>query len=213
MNNSSKKYIETSSGKAFYPYNPAAEQIDINDIAHAISQLCRFGGHSKQFYSVAQHSILVSKYLRDNGESPVIQLYGLLHDATEGYMVDLPTPIKQLLPDYRAAEDRLHDIIWEALGLQKPTEEEWKVVKNADIQFQNYEATILLPVASWADKTVKLDYELKEELISDVKAEFLSLYHQLMRIVKPTPYQELLKGSSEKERVSFKWDCVEGELI
>lgn len=175
-----KEFIETSSGIAFYPYDPKEEQIDIHDIAHALSHLCRFGGHSKFFYSVAQHSILVSDYLKQEGHSPLIQLYGLLHDATEGYMVDIPTPIKQGLPDYKKAEDVLHDVIWNALDLPHPTKEEWAIIKEVDVLFQHHEANVLLPKASWANPAIRIDYlVLMQEIMSEVRDDFLELYKQL----------------------------------
>lgn len=179
-----KEFIETSSGIAFYPYSPKEEQIDIHDIAHALSHLCRFGGHSKFFYSVAQHSIFVSEYLKKAGYSPLIQLYGLLHDATEGYMVDIPTPIKQGLPDYKKVENALHCIIWNALGLPQPTKEQWATIKEVDLLFQHCEANILLPNASWANPNLHIDYlVLHEEKMSEVRERFIELYNQLTKVV------------------------------
>lgn len=176
------EYIETSSGIAFYPYSPRVEDININDVAHAISQLCRFGGHCRHFYSVAQHSIWVAKYLKEIGAAPIVQLYGLLHDATEGYMVDIPSPIKKQLNLYKRAEDKLHVLIWDALGIKQPSEEEWRQVKEVDVLLQHHEANCLLPKASWADKSIQLDIVMiQEEKISDVKEEFLALWEELRK--------------------------------
>lgn len=170
-------YIETYSGVSFYPFQPKVEDINIEDISHAISQICRFGGHCKHFYSVGQHSILVAKLLKDWGASTDVQLYGLLHDGTEGYMIDLPSPIKKHLPAYKQAENQLHDIIWRALDIRMPTEEEWKQVKKADILMQHHEANQLLSKASWADPTIHLDnIEIQIEQIEIVKERFLQLY-------------------------------------
>ncbi|MEX3623697.1 hypothetical protein [Viridibacillus arvi] len=185
MNPYSTDYIETSSGIAFYPYDPKIEDINVLDIAQSISQLCRFGGHTKHFYSVAQHSIWVYKYLKENGASPLVQLYGLLHDATEGYMVDLPTPIKKHLTKYKAAEDNLHDVIWDALKIKHPSCEQWKQVKEVDMLLQHHEANFLLPKAAWSDKTVKLEsVYIQEEKMSDVKEEFLLLYRGLINEIR-----------------------------
>lgn len=85
MNN----WIMTHTGKKFRPFSPRIEDIDIEDIAHALSNLCRFNGHTSKFYSVAEHSILVSELCPDE-----LKLKGLLHDAAEAYLGDVPSPLK-----------------------------------------------------------------------------------------------------------------------
>lgn len=104
--------IMTVSGKFFEFLNPQPEQIDINDIAHALSMKCRFAGHTLRFYSVAQHSVHVS-YNCD----PADALAGLLHDAAEAYLVDMPKPVKKFLPEYQMIEDRVQRAIFETFGL------------------------------------------------------------------------------------------------
>lgn len=85
-------WIQTFTGKKFFPLEPKVEDVDIRDIARALSLLCRFGGHCKEFYSVAQHSVLVSKHC-----DPIDALWGLLHDASEAYLMDLTRPVKHEL--------------------------------------------------------------------------------------------------------------------
>lgn len=94
-------FIWTASGKKFWPLDPRAEDICIADIAHALSNLCRFTGHVKQFYSVAEHSCHVAnvigeecKRLGRSKDMPQLMLAGLLHDASEAYLCDLSGPIK-----------------------------------------------------------------------------------------------------------------------
>jgi 5'-deoxynucleotidase YfbR-like HD superfamily hydrolase len=88
--------------------NPCPDEVDIDDIAHSLAHLCRFLGHTDGFYSVAQHSVTVSELVpaRD-------ALWGLLHDAAEAYLGDLPAPIKRepAMSAYRQAEDRLLGVI------------------------------------------------------------------------------------------------------
>ena len=81
------------------------EIIEIEDIAHSLSLICRFIGHTDSFYSVAQHSILVAQELRREGYDAKTQFIGLMHDATEAYLGDIPTPIKALLPYYKTLEE------------------------------------------------------------------------------------------------------------
>lgn len=119
-------WIQTATGRVFYPLDPRPEEIFIEDIAHALSNLCRYGGHCRDFYSVAQHSVLVSRALPDEHK-----LWGLLHDATEAYLVDVPRPIKRFLGGYEVAEDRLHVVIAERFGLPPEIPAEVKRVDNA----------------------------------------------------------------------------------
>jgi hypothetical protein len=108
-------WIQTYTGKRFDPLRPDPELIDIRDIAHSLSNQCRFTGHSQRFYSVAEHSIHVSNFCR-----PEDALYGLLHDASEAYLVDLPRPLKHdsdFGVGYRRVESRMQDAVAIAFGL------------------------------------------------------------------------------------------------
>lgn len=100
-------WFQTYTGKRFYPFNPRAEDVDVADIAHALSNICRFGGHVKKFLSVAEHCIMVSHLVPRED-----RLVALLHDATEAYVGDMVRPLKQGFPDYRAVERR----IWKCIA-------------------------------------------------------------------------------------------------
>ena len=104
-----KPFIETRSGLSFWPLKPKVGDILIGDIAHALANQCRFSGHTLYHYSVAQHSVGVSQLLDREGYSQVIQMWGLLHDASEAYLVDLPSPLKRHagFAYYKTAEKRL----------------------------------------------------------------------------------------------------------
>ena len=110
----SRGFITTYSGLRFWPLEPDPEKVYVSDISHALSCQCRYGGHCDKFYSVAEHSVSVSRLC-----APEDALWGLLHDASEAYLVDVPRPLKEL-PEfvaYRAAERRLQRIIAQRFGL------------------------------------------------------------------------------------------------
>jgi len=100
-------WTQTYTGRQFHPDAPERTDFNIEDIAHALSMTCRFAGSTKFHYSVAQHSVLVADWLYAETGHPFVALDGLMHDAAEAYLVDMPSPIKALLPDYAALEDRV----------------------------------------------------------------------------------------------------------
>lgn len=89
----------TFKGGRFYVLNPRAEDVDLEDIGEALSKQCRFNGHTLGHYSVAQHSVLVSEVLGENGWGYHLQMLALLHDAAEAYMGDVTRPVKAILDD------------------------------------------------------------------------------------------------------------------
>ena len=112
MGNPRGDWMQTFSGGKFYPLSPRVSEVVPADIAHALSLICRFGGHSQSFYSVAEHSILLSRSV-----SPENALWALLHDATEAYIGDMIRPLKYSMSEYRAAELVLMRVICERFGL------------------------------------------------------------------------------------------------
>jgi hypothetical protein len=118
--------IRVVSGQLFWPLDARETEIQLEDIAHALSHLCRFTGHTRGFYSVAQHSVLVSRLC------PVaVALQALLHDASEAYLGDVSRPIKHsgLFDAYRATEARLQALIYRRFGVAETDAPE---VKAAD---------------------------------------------------------------------------------
>ncbi len=105
-------WIQTYTGKKFDLLNPSPEMINIRDIAHALSQICRFGGHTQSFYSVAQHSLIVSECVQ-----PWDALWALLHDGCEAYCQDLCRPLKNMLPVYGHIERRIQMVVATRFGL------------------------------------------------------------------------------------------------
>lgn len=103
-------WIQTFSGRRFWPLNPRIEEVCIEDIAHALAMKCRFSGHSRDFYSVAQHSVIGSLHC----EEPK---WFLLHDSAEAYLPDIARPIKKSVTGFGEIEDRLLSIIAARFGL------------------------------------------------------------------------------------------------
>jgi hypothetical protein len=129
--------LQTYSGRSLNPLAPRAADIVVEDIAHALSMQCRFGGHVRQFYSVAQHSFLVSKAV-----PAADALWALLHDASEAYLMDIPTPLKETGPlaGYRGVEAQLQRLIYQTFGL---TGDEPASVRDADLALLLMEADVL----------------------------------------------------------------------
>jgi len=108
-------WIRTHSGKRFHILRPHVDEIDIVDIAHGLSLLCRFTGQTKAFLSLAQHCCTVSDLL------PVdLQLVGLLHDSSECWISDLNAPTKSILPQYKEIEYNIERVVSRKYGLQFP---------------------------------------------------------------------------------------------
>lgn len=136
-------WIQTYTARQFFPLEPRGEDLDLHDVAHALSLQCRFNGHCRAFYSVAEHSVRVARLL-----APELSLWGLLHDAAEAYLSDLPSPIKVQLPAFQRAEERLLELIAHRYGLCWPMPEE---VALADRRLLATEARDLMAPAptSW----------------------------------------------------------------
>lgn len=123
--------IETLHGW-FDPGNPV---FDINDIAHTLGMKCRFNGHCKRFYSVAEHSVLVSRLMEELGGDP---REGLGHDGNETYGPDVSSPQKQLFPDLRAYEDRVDKSLRMHLGLPLEKTSECKRADNIAVLIEAF---------------------------------------------------------------------------
>ena len=124
-------YLQTVSGRRVNPFDPALEDIDAADIARALGNQCRFGGHCRPFYSVAQHSVIVSELVEQRGGDAEDVFAALMHDASEAYLGDMPHPIKHRSPlgaAFKAAEEHLEAAIRARFGIRADVPE----IKRAD---------------------------------------------------------------------------------
>jgi 5'-deoxynucleotidase YfbR-like HD superfamily hydrolase len=155
--------IRTFTGKYVNVFEPKPEMFCIEDIAHALSFQCRFGGHLPHFYTVAQHSVHVSRKC-DCGNS----FTGLMHDVSEAYLVDIPRPIKLRLPEYQAIEDQLNKVLAQVFGFQYPfppdikeadkycLEDEWEWI------FMKRSSARVLSISASKQLFLERYYELKK---------------------------------------------------
>lgn len=132
---------ETASGIQFRLDKPDPAQVRLDDIASAISKLCRYDGACSRFYSVAEHCLLVADIL-----PPELRIFGLLHDADEAYSGDISEPARKAIGYRRAKrlEDQLQAAILQALGLPQPDEVEREIIRSADRLALRMEAYCLL---------------------------------------------------------------------
>jgi uncharacterized protein len=124
-------YLQTVSGRWVNPIDPDPQQFDIEDIARALGNLCRFGGHCRVFYSVAQHSVIVSELVEQRGGDVEDVFAALMHDASEAYLGDMPHPLKHrsaLGAVFKEAEDHLEAALREHFAIKPGVAE----IKRAD---------------------------------------------------------------------------------
>lgn len=177
-------WIETFTGNKFYYDSIDSNELYIEDIAHALANTIRFGGHAKHAYTVAEHSVHISNLV-----DPDFALWGLMHDATEAYMMDMPSPLKRFIPKYKELEDRLsnHIFDWFVSPTIKNLNPEkfldmFHRVKDADIKMLITERNQLFDNHSlWGLDDLFEPYDFKLNLWSHKQAEqeFLNRFKEL----------------------------------
>lgn len=172
-------WIQTFTRRRFWPLDPRAEDVTIADIAHALSNTCRFGGHTRDFYSVAQHCGVVSSLVADD---PRLRLPALLHDAAEAYLCDMPRPIKRQpeFAELKKIEARIEVVIAEKFGID-PAMLHHPDIKKADLVALATEARDLMDVTPNPGETWGLEppapFKIAPMDPKSAKSEFLAAFY------------------------------------
>lgn len=185
-------YITTYTGIHFVPTKPEISAIKIEDIAHALSLICRGNGHVKTFFSVGQHCVNCALEAEKRGYSRRLILACLLHDASEAYMSDVPRPFKQHLKDYIASENRLLDMIYTKYLGEPLTEEEQHQLKVIDDDLLYYDLRELLNEPSEGPEPelkIPLSYDFRP--FEEVENEYLKLFYRYFEEAEDKPSGEV----------------------
>jgi hypothetical protein len=166
-------WMATYSGLQIYPLDPRENEISIQDIAHSLSMQCRFNGHVKRFYSVADHCIKVSNLCSDENK-----LWGLLHDASEGYLSDMPSPIKRHMDSYKSFENNMQKVICSKFGLSIDMP---KQVHHFDLVLRSTEMRDLMDISGlyFGEGIEPLKEVLSPLTQEEAEQQFLELFYNL----------------------------------
>ena len=193
-------WIETSTGKRFWPLDPQPEDICIDDIVHGLSQICRYNGQCRFFFSVAQHSMNCAVYTKRLGLSARWQLLCLLHDAAEAYISDVAKPLKPFIPQFKEIEQNIQAAIYVALRVRPPNAIEASMIKQVDTIMLITEARKLMPFVEWGKWVdgVVPDEEMIicEKPIGDVERLFGATIKELLLEIKEKVAKRFKGGCS-----------------
>ncbi len=172
--------MNTYSGKIFSPIEPMETDIEIGDIAHALSQLCRGNGHLRRFFSVGQHSINCSLEAKARGYSKRVQLALLLHDASEAYIADMIRPVKKYISGYYEVEARLQNCIYVKYLKSEPDEGEAELIRQVDDDMLQWELDdMLICDGSVTKPQMSNAVDLGEKAMREVEEKFLELFKEI----------------------------------
>ena len=174
---SQPKYAISTKDGQFFDYNhPDRYTFDIEVIAHALSNLCRYGGHSRKFYSVAEHSVLVSRVVPAK-----LALCGLLHDASEAFVGDMPSPLKAMCASYRTIENRVQSAIASSFDIPYPFP---KAIHLADKMLYKAERLSIAPVPDnvWHIDIPAANVSIVGLTPAKAKKLFLDRYEELIDV-------------------------------
>lgn len=167
------QWMQTFTGRPFWPLDPRPDEIHIEDIAHALSLQCRYAGHCRRFYSVAEHCVLLAIHV-----PPAFKLWALLHDAAEAYLTDIPRPLKGDLGGYAALEDRVMAAVCARFGLSPDMP---AIVHECDGRIISDErANLSASVLPWSAQPEPLGVTLRYWSPEQAERAFLHAYERLV---------------------------------
>lgn len=147
----SPTFIETYTGRAFWPLEPKVEDVSIIDIAHHLSNQCRYSGATEATYCTAQHCCLLENFVSNKMRgSPLDRLQILMHDCAEAYLVDIPRPVKQFMPEYRKWDHRITEVVREWLGIRGVPTPSWQDEYDSRIVVDEHEQ-VMSNALDWGD--------------------------------------------------------------
>jgi hypothetical protein len=165
--------MQTASGRQFWPMDPRPHEVFIEDIAHALAMICRFGGHCRRFYSVAEHSVLISR-----AAAPEHKLWALLHDAPEAYIGDTIRPLKKHLNGHRQAEQKIMRAICVRFNLHLELPASIKALDLAILMDERDQA-MMVPPEPWDVDAAPLGVKLEFWKPARAEREFLRAFKKL----------------------------------
>lgn len=163
-------WMQTYTGRQFWPLDPRPDDVDIRDIARSLSMMCRYAGHVRKFYSVAEHCCHIFDAVADLDDE--VRLWALLHDASEAYLVDVPRPVKPHLTNYREIEDAVMQSVAQRFGLMSPMP---GVIKDLDRRILADERAQIVGATAheWCDCGPALDITIHGWAPAQAESEFL----------------------------------------
>lgn len=172
--------MNTFTGLQFNPLTMTVQDVSLEDIAHALSFLCRGGGQTLFFYSVAQHSLNCAREAYARGWSERMILACLLHDASEAYISDIIRPVKVHLTNYLEIEEGIMNVIWKKFNLDNLSAEEHSMWKQIDNDILSAELPVLFPgEKNNSSAALHSSPDLIEHPFRDIETRFLKAAHTL----------------------------------
>jgi hypothetical protein len=186
---------QSFTGRQFWPLDLQVEHLDIRDIAHSLSLQCRYGGHSRRHYSVAEHSLLVAELCAcvtaSGSMGTKLELAALMHDASEAYLLDLPRPLKKSIDGYEEIEERCMRVISEKWGFSYPLPEPVKVADQMAVSIEK-RALFGIEAAPWSEVPEppviwRRQVSPEDQNTREVEDRFLNRFYELCEWLRVLP--------------------------